>query len=1403
MTGIASRFTNEASSLQRHATLFGKAPEFGPIDLRNELKNRVVSQELRTSQLPKELSTRIQSISEKLGGAKVSIRHVSRTDIKGAEQLMLRFKGGSLKGSRGQALTLKLPVPLSRGRGFFFKGATGQSPYVTPRYGIVEDGRIVSTINHEEWMLRRAEAELVPEVLGQKRMEQSALHKMRSAWEQEFYGRSSWVQRHHFTPGKESGYLTSRRHLLSLVKESGEALTDQELIGLIKESHLLVRPGKARSFRLFPLSPGTLAKDTFTMADPRSGYVVPEATSLGRRPLQYVRPQYSLSPRARAAMASRAGEFDWIFGKKVGGKEGSLLKTLFVSARHDPTLAKHGITSGGMSAISESARPFMERIEHIQFDISSGTVSREFAGLESFVGRTVPGGSVMGRSPSGELISAPGDIKIARALPFQDINKGRYISIEAEKTVDDIRLSKLFGSTKTLARGQTAETIRRIAGQVGVSVSDAGAFGAPEMITVMDDMRKNRGLFYEQLFSSLHEFTKQNISSGKASGKLASNFASQPAYIAKLAGDQAKMLEAFKIARGAKFTPEQMGLTFGAVQDVLGIAGDTPQALRENWTRYMMEASGKSPEFIDKALGTSVSRGFWKHKVGLSLPEAGWISKGVAAGMGQFFYGEPFAAGSGKRASFEPRTFELLGSGHMGKLGMEIREEFLGRLGAEYGGRTTAQDLLVSSLSSIHAAAEGRGSMVSTAIEASDVTEDMYKTGFNLRAGQQSVYVPPSDLVEALRPHHLGRDASGEARTIEKRLGYAYRGLVQDVGQAGTEAEMIDALRTARGEVGGATFGTAAGKLGILSGKMPATENLTITMPKNLAQASMDMQTVGVPRGSMDRMFRDLEGIHGVDEIAEMRSRYERHGKVAGLLGRRPDIDRYSNVPVWIQEVSGDLPEVVVPEKSLYTHAVPGQLEGEALEKFKREARFLQASGRQPSPIRMSPLVGLAGDFDADLASVSLVSPRLEAGLGARLAKDQISQQLYDEYAIRLQYMKSKAAGEIGLSLTEMLPAEAMKMRTTRTKLGRISEALGTGRFAVLAAEEKVGTAAAADAMSLLTYLEQGPIGAKHVKASEIGGFLSSMDDLVTAMHKNDPSEITRLSRSIIGQNPMGQAALEGGFTHARWGPGMTEPIFENIRGTNIERAAMTISESLTYANDPGVSGISALRERQIFRERGRVPSGREVETLLQSPTSFPFGHARDSKISRDQMEVIASRLSSEGAREYVMPPGSPGRGASESKAFLSEANRVAASGRGMTLAKKVGLGIGGSLLLAGILSRPAPSIGPAKMAPPQPRLTGSSGGAYMKPEDLAPPHRPVEAPSIGTFEGTGHSARIMPNRGNRYAIRASSPNSFNHNEFSRNLGRMMGGSSVVNTNLRDNRMRLNAGRLNELMEKE
>jgi len=1108
---------------------------------------------------------------EELTGASVSIKQVSRPGTVLGAELHMKLSGLTFAGQeKPGSLTLRIPRPLPDQPGMIVRGTTQQSRYIAGTYGLVDEGMLIQSFNHEQWNLRRAAEDLIPSMMREKRLTQRAAWGMVGEFEKRMMEAPEWIPS--IDPGVHAGveeYVNMRSQVQRLWAVGDEpntvrALTEFEYAGLMERGGVNLPDGGLKP--LYPgHSPAQIAKGVASTVDVRGALsMVPEAVPYGRRPLQFLRSGFTPTDAALEAIESSKTHQYFSWAAADTGISAPMMRAAYVSADLDPRLAGTGVTSEGQLLISNRMRDQRAVNQWQQFDVASdqlqelGDLIKGQTGSKWDINQTLPGGTVLGRGPDGRPVVLPQDMHISTATAFaKDKAKGDFIRVMGMKEIERMRYSKVFGGAKGMAVSVPQQYIEDVLTQhAGMAQSRGDIFSGIDTIITMDELKKNRGLHYNQMFTSLWDFNQQNMKSGMAKG---SRFAKTPqAVIAEI---RRAVLDADKfdhekalgrimgLARKANLTPHQMGRVFGAVPDI----------------------------FDDlSALGP------------LSAAEAAEIKSGVATGATQLYFEGLGGPGAGRTATIEPRMFELLGSPHFGSAGLGLQSEVAERMIATYPERFMEQREITKSLRSVMK--PGKGTLGEAAgdllLKMDEEILPLKSTTLGI-SGVGNIYIPGAAEVSQLSEYQT---AAGKG--VLSPLGHSYRDVIETAAAYESKDVTADVMQRKLGSLQNALVGarvaTVTGTKGALRNRLPGSVFLTAVQPTLTEKLAPNV--VGITAPYAEQVFTEMEKLNLYDdfELKRMRLKFLKGEMIAGVLGRHPYIGPYSSQAVKFQMVAGSDPIAMINERLQNAVAFQGELDDASVNKFlehsKRAYRGSKLTHRRAlemgaeklgSPIRLSPFVGIAG--------------------------------------------KSKA-GPADITLRKAMAGDAIKLGITEGgRLGRLSVSLQQHRAALLAGAGGLTDQARMDALGLLEWMEQTPISGKHIKTGSEAQMIHLLDDIQESLDKKSANGISDAANRVMTEAKMtGKRALRQGFTIAMEDIDTGEVTTRFIRGTDIDKTAKNIMKA-SGAFEASASGrASAARLREMIMGRGGFSTGQEAAQVMdprvleQSPMGGLFSRVTE-----------------------------------------------------------------------------------------------------------------------------------------------------------------------------------------------
>lgn len=1358
MQRAASRFAQDTSILIS-ATKAGRPATFSQFEMAHSefaklssIGNRGISP---TALRDPFLIEQLYGIQSELG-AGMQINIAARSDIPGSE-LSVRYTGGKLPAP----LELKIPRVLPEDPNIVVRGATQQSKYIAGQFTILEGNKIKSTLNYEQWMLLRAREDLIPKLLHDRQLTSSSMRREVS----KFHGRMAesleWVES--LPAGTHQGldqYLKLRSNIRHLYGVGGAQLDELAYARLLETGYLETAEGIRES--IFPGASATqISKNVVYMTDPREMYLFPEAMSFGRRPLQPIRREFAPTSQAIEYMQKDYLNREFSWAKMKAGVEAPMARAMYVSETEAARLAESGIGTQGGGLISNILSPQRRIRELMTYNISTkevGEISKFLTpGATSWeINQVLEEGAILGREPSGSIVQAGKNLKVLTATMFEDEGMGQFIKLVAEREIGDLQWSKVYGGGKGMFAEVPQERL----------VYEARKFGATHLgeinaIISMGELKKNRGLLWNQVFTSLWNYSKQNMNSGKQLGALASNFANDPTKminkIRTLAtrGDimnEDKVLSAtMRLARSAKLTPEQMGGVFGAIPDIFMSA---------------KSAGGIMQEWGQKGWGGPIT-----------LAEAEYLNKRVSQGVTQLMFGGLVGPGSGKTGTIEPRMFELLQSEEFGLLGKEIQADISARMLSEYGYRLGEQDILARSIKSMISPSSIAGGISPTTALA-DIGKYM-ESGFNLNIPSVGAIEVPGQSV--LSQMAAFKTASGQEITSD--LAKMYQGLIAtasefESGNIGRQA-LTEQLNQTISEATKSYFATITGEGGLLRNRLPGSVFLT-GVPNAFQYALADKYTVGITKSYALKMFEGMQGIYNPEQIQAMMKTLGEGGIVPGMMARHPAIGPYSVTPVKYKLVPGEGPYAVFNEMERQALITPGSKilsEQGAIEALQgnvnRQLAYKQAGTAIAEGIRFSPLVGMAGDVDADIYAAWFAGPQLTEKLGQYIGTPE-----YEEYMLRGQLLKGKAKKGNVLTLRQMAAEDALKIGIPQTRLGSLSVQLQQARASVL--QGTLGKTEKTQALGLLEFLEQTPISGKHLAPGQAPRMIDLFADLQNALRKGDPG----LMRSTITNLFDGDTLA--GYKGTLLDQGVTVAYMDEnnklaqkfVRGFELNKTTTNIANEMATFKKSMSGEFSAARLHEALM--GRIPS-----------------------FSPSQAKSVIQNMEETFLKDFFLAPKQAGTMANLAKGAQSMVNRLGAAGRSMIpLSKPLAIGLGASIAIGAMLSAPPISLDAEMKQPPSPNLDSGTGGQYINGNNLTRgsingrPGTPDSIPSGKHYVARGGGAR----RGYSVNISGESSNSINYTDMSAKVSRFFGKNTYTNTHVQDDRRSLTPQRVSDIL---
>jgi hypothetical protein len=902
--------------------------------------------------------------------------------------------------------------------------------------------------------------------------------------------------------------------------------------------------------------------------------------------------------------------------------------------------------------------------------------------------------------------------------------------------------SKVFGSAKAVVHRRGPEEFRDIVQEV-TGRGGKPKWGKPmptpeyDMIVSMEELKKNRALHRRQMLTALSEITAENMNAQrKGANSLLRQLAvrdvggASERFLRSAIQDDVYSHKRF-IENVMRFAVKTAGITPTQFQEVFGAV---PYVRGEEETRGMIKSLGLSNKMQQRYMRK------------LFDPKA---AAGYAAGVGTFAFAGP-AIDVGGLGSIEPRTFEILSQPQFGRIGGDIGEEFMQRLHATSPDVLQTHKELGRTLASIGGELErapGETFKASAGYNYKAFQELMEEGSFVIDPGkgQRPIYVPSAKALSDEALGGLRGFETGGGKVVRSHLGAMYH----DLGRV--------ASRFAQGEIGieeykattrniadqlrreWAPYGKGGGS--VTRGKMLGSTFLRgmSATQAGAETAIREVGTVGISLDAFERMQQQMVRA-GYDEagMTSMREAFERGDKVGAMLWRHPEIGGFSMQYTNIVRAEGaGATDIVLPEVGVNIRARAGEEEV-----AKR--------------IKLGPLIGMAGDKDADAYAVALVSPDNEKAIRKMTEKaDNAFATRYTQHQVRMQLFKAKAASEEGITTLAKMAGDVEKLAVGQEWVGKLSTQLSAAKEALSAGGRG---AAAADARALIEWLEQTPISSKHLTAAEAkgGGFGAAMATLASAMETGNRSRMRAAVEAVVESNAMSTAMLtqnvelrEGAEDIAKI---MNVNLGTRLEGVNLEAAT---GEMMRTMSDHHANG--GMRAYQRLVGRGSRIKLTEIPEMLAKGV----GNAKGAATGTMSKVVSAAQAAN---------------------------NMMGQIGKGIVKHHKaIGLGFVGSVALASALSSPKDSIGPGGAMIPKGKLNmnRSKAASRMSPETVAPGSPPMGNPTPPNMLQSRQARVSMGSPGRTTQIRASAGANVNVQGIA-GAATSLGGRS--NVNLRDSR---------------
>lgn len=1204
--------------------------------------------------------------------------------------------------------------------GFLVEGSTAQTTRLANDVMIWSNNRLVR-MKRDEFLLHLVERDVLPRIRSgelQGRKIQSTVNKLYRETIQSLevvqdptssYARikSSGIDVLTPTTAQET---TALRRSPWRGMSAYRQLNETELKEAIAASHL---PGS--STKLFGgTSPTSLAAGSLSTLDLSQVYPIPEAADWSARIDQPHR-VWELTDVARKHLKTPKhwSQYDSELTRQFYGlRSMPKAKTLFINAdQHGQWLREVGKMGDGEALARQD---FVNQLSwqrkagiHLRYDTMRSDL------LELWKKGGLKEGMVLGaEADSGNLITYKKGMNILDIVPYESTSRGKYATLHMNEVVKMTENAKVFGVAKATLHGIQGKDFEGLLSQIGQSGSGT------QMIAEMSMLKKNPALHVEQMMTAMHDiFMTKGLDTSLLASPSLSNFLADPMgnmsrmkskFIKNGIYDHDKtVLYMMGLARKGKFTPSEMGTVFGALPSVL----------------------------------SSQSK-VWQ-QVGRLSPEAqSAIRAGTAQGIGTIAFGG--LADENIAGSIEPRAFLNLRGGQLGDFGERLADELASRLAVTNPERVLLHQEIGKTLTSMKGQLTGTTALDLSKVSANELHERFQtfvrEGGGMMRVGGgfSDIYIPGSETLTAMREYQTGGGKTVKSDLYDIYENLARAGTELHAGTGMTTADFRTELEQTMQELQFQHAPGGKGMAGILRGQVLGSRFLRGVSNAGTGLPTKDIFTVGISTKYAEKMLTEMEesGLYGRHELQNIRQRLffpEAEG-VGGALWRHPFTGQFSQLPVKVQVVPGmKSADVIINERLVELQQ-------------SNEAKML----------RLSPLVGLSGDKDADIYSVALLGQRTEHAALKALRTDSDFMKAYTEHQIRYQLLKPKKAGAESTYLLDQITGGSLKLGTVQRYVPELSLGMTQTRAAAgthLAGQER------SNALTLLEYLENIPISAKHastqdVLAKKLSGSLGQITSALRSGGTHGARELVNAMTSLSEISDFNRGLLEQGIELS-------------------QQQAATISAKLGYNINPKIAGIDlATTSENIMSSLGRFRdsgAAREMELMMGRARGF-------------SLDELGSYLS-----KNIFKQGKSGTGAIVSNIAMTANNMLAEGGQMLRhAAPALALGFGASLALGAVLSSPKPTIGSGhNLNNVSPQMLTSKAANRMSPENVHPESQPLGNPSVPSML---HQPRVLLSQSQEANVRFSGRRDLDMSNTIRNIRSRLGGQASVGISVRDSR---------------
>jgi hypothetical protein len=689
--------------------------------------------------------------------------------------------------------------------------------------------------------------------------------------------------------------------------------------------------------------------------------------------------------------------------------------------------------------------------------------------------------------------------------------------------------AKLFGQLKVTTRGRDKAYMAKVERDIGTQMAkNLDAF------TWADELRKNRSLLKQQMASGLGMLAQRRLQRIDELVMQLSMAKSTGAWTA--AEKISRRIDAYERAMSPAAMAEMQAFgTMGAAQ-IEAMLPDELAILKKGRTwgvdvrligGAMEEAGAILPEgMLAKARAIAGPRGLVHPSgmvIGAAVSHVGAYRHTMGGGLLE----------GGIRGTMEPR-------GILGLLQHKwtaANKNVAHMLAAENlrlmsGYSTDVNEVLNISRSMLGEELKGLERVTAWAAEGRARDIPIRKAGYMLElgvpveafGGATGVYVPGAD---AMRRFAQFRGEGGEILRTE--LANKYNQLARAatrVRNLGNEATAVNSLGVAAkelteavmGEAGQAMYGRGGGRrvYGALRGKRLASQFLAVSAVDEM-MSEVTEGVIELSERSARDMFGELERASVTaterDFVRAQRNAFLRGEEIAGQVARHPFIGPYSIQPTLLRIAPG------AESAAEYFTKVPAYMDefvdvvGEARKTLGDRIR-----------VNMSPIVGMAADYDDDRLIVGLIGDQKTAQATEELVRGGGYMREYRKFAAEAKVLKELASRQLGVAAApalrdiDKLVLGSTKLRVAQAETAGISLALSEAKLAMSYYRPEM----APKFNIIAEMMEQQIISGKHMKniadqniARRVASAIGEIGSMNVAAAELD--DLTRITSEMFG----------------------------------------------------------------------------------------------------------------------------------------------------------------------------------------------------------------------------------------------------------------------------------------------